>query len=106
EHLELARIPRIFDRTAGAMQNVEQQRFEHIWIDRARIEVKGLEQFQCERVLGIVEEMPELSCTCPSLEMLAERPNHCREIGQCSRLRIELVSAFNGGIQATFFRPI
>src|ERR1700676_4702764 len=55
----------VYDYGVGAMQDVEEQRFQKFRVLAHALEVEALETRERNRVLGIVEEESELPASCP-----------------------------------------
>ena len=102
EHLERCGIRGPFDLRRRPLQDVKQQRLQHIGIVRPAIEVEGLEARECERVLGIVEEMAELPGLCPAIQALPERAEDGCEVGESPYIGGQHVCALDRGEQGFF----
>src|SRR5258708_2780293 len=100
EDLELGAAFRGLDLRAGAMEDVEQQRLQHVRVARHAIEVEGLEGAESQRVLSVVEDMPKLTGARPALEPLTEWPDNGSKTGERAAGGVELVDPLDSSVQA------
>ena len=105
--LEGGRDVAIGNHIVGAMQDVEQERFEQLRIAAHLLEVETLEAGKGDGVLGIVEEKSELSAAHPFGEGVGERtrqgiPEHV----EGAQRRIERVEIFDLFVQLAVCRRI
>ena len=92
----------LFDLGRCPLQHIKQQRLQDVRVVRPAIEVEGLEAGEGERVLGVVEEVAELSGLRPAMQALSQRAEDGREVGERPYLGGQLVGALDRGEQRLF----
>ena len=95
EHLERGKILRVGDLIAGPVEDVKQQRLQHVGSITPSGEVEGLETAEGKRVLGVVEEKAVLPAARPAMQALFQFADDVGEVGDGALVRLQHIHALD-----------